>query len=209
MIEINNLSFGFSQEMILNNLNLTINNGDYLAIIGPNGIGKSTLIKCLVGAYKVKHNMLKINGNCINCFNEWSKIGYVPQIKNQTTELPITAYELFKLIQKDQQKIKKLSKQFKLQNFLHKNINDLSGGQLQRINICKALLHDIDYLILDEPNSGLDDKSRVDLATTLKELNTNGLTIIVVSHHLKEIEKDVNKSLNLENNQLKQQVSHV
>lgn len=197
MIKIENLTFGYESSIVLNKINLEVNDGDYVAVIGDNGTGKSTFIKCLIGLNQVNHNEIKIDDVCLSCYNKFSEIGYVPQMKPRASELPITSREIFKLVTKDQEKINEVIKRLSITDLVDENINNLSGGQRQRVNIAKAMLNDIKYLILDEPSTGLDLKSRVSLYNLLTGLNLRGLTIIVVSHHLDEIKSDVNKILNL------------
>ncbi|WOO88122.1 ATP-binding cassette domain-containing protein [Mollicutes bacterium LVI A0039] len=207
MITLNNLSFSFGQQQILDNLSFTINDGDFLAVVGPNGTGKSTLIKCLVGINKVGHNQIQIDNQCISCYNDYDKIGYVAQVKTKPSELPITANEIFRLITKDQAKIKEVSNELNITKILDSNINDLSGGQLRRIHIAKALLLNIRYLILDEPTAGLDPKSRQELQEILQRLNQNGVTIIVVSHYYDEVESMITCVLDMETQQFERKES--
>ncbi len=198
MIKLNELSFGFGDEEIIRNLSLVIKDGDFFVVVGPNGTGKSTLIKCLVGIYKVKHNQIQIDNECISCFNDYDQIGYVPQVKTKPSELPITANEIFRLITKDKNRISEVSELVNISHILDRNINSLSGGQKQRINIAKALLLNIKYLILDEPTTGLDPKSRAELQETLEELHKRGVTIIVVSHYVDEVEDLMTCKLDME-----------
>ncbi len=187
MITINNLFFSYENKTIINNLSLTINNNDFLVILGENGTGKSTLIKCLVGINKTNHNQIKIDDKCVTCYNDYHKFGYVPQVKSKISELPITAKEIFNIITTNKQKINDVCALLNINDILNTNINDLSGGQKQRINIAKSLLLNIEYLILDEPTTGLDQKSRNDLHTILKTLHENGVTIIIASHYFDEL----------------------
>lgn len=198
MIALNNLKFGFGDELILDNLSLTINDGDFFVVVGPNGTGKSTLIKCLVGINKVGHNQIQIDNECISCYDDYDQIGYVPQVKTKPSELPITASEIFRLITNDKEKINEVSKLLNITNILDTNINDLSGGQKQRINIAKSLLLNIKYLILDEPTTGLDPKSRIELQDILMTLHDNGVTIIVVSHYYDEVKSMMTCKLDME-----------
>lgn len=198
MITLNNLTFGFNQDIIINNLSFTINDGDFLVVVGPNGTGKSTLIKCLVGIHAVGHNQIQIDNECISCYNDYDQIGYVPQVKSKPSELPITANEIFRLITKDKSKIAEVTKLLNIESILNSNINDLSGGQKQRVNIAKSLLLNIKYLILDEPTTGLDPQSRYELQDILKTLKNQGVTIIVVSHHYDEVASLVNCKLDME-----------
>lgn len=198
MITLNNLSFGFGNEMIIDNLSFTINDGDFLVVVGPNGTGKSTFIKCLVGINKVGHDQIQINNECISCYNDYDQIGYVPQVKSKPSELPITANEIFSLITKDKDKIAEVSKLLNITSILNTNINDLSGGQKQRIGIAKSLLLNIKYLILDEPTTGLDPQSRDELQEILAKLHGSGVTIIVVSHYYDEVKHLMTCKLDME-----------
>lgn len=200
MINVTNLNFGFNNELIIKDLSFTIDDGDFIAIIGSNGTGKSTLIKCLVGINQVGHKMIQIDDKCITCFTDYHKIGYVPQVKNKPAELPITVEEIFKLISKDKSKIQRLSKQLNIENLLKSNVNDLSGGQKQRVNIAKALLLDIKYLILDEPTTGLDPQAREELNSLLKNIHDTGVTLIVVSHYFEDVKDNVSAVLDMETN---------
>ncbi len=203
MIKINNLSFGFNGVDIISDLSFTIDDGDFVVITGPNGAGKSTLIKCLVGINKVKHNQIIIDDECISCYNDYHKIGYVSQVKDKPSELPITPNEIFKLITSNNNKIKETCQLLNIEDIIHTNINLLSGGQKQRVNIVKALLLDIKYLILDEPTTGLDPKSRNDMQNALQTLKENDVTIIVVSHYLDQVSNLMTCKLDMENGQFK------
>lgn len=191
MIKIKGLSFSYDEDNIINNINLEIRDNEYLLISGPNGAGKSTFIKCLVGINAVKHNQITIDNECMTCFKKYSKIGYVPQIKKKESELPLTPRELFSLIIKDKVKINSISEKMSITNLLDKNINSLSGGQVQKIYIAKALLHDVEYLILDEPTTGLDKMSQENLLQILKDLNEDNITIILVSHESEDNFADI------------------
>ncbi len=193
MIKIDNLSFKYDEQYILKNLSLTINDGDFLAIVGENGSGKSTLVKCLIGINEVKHNTIKIDDVCISCFKQYNKIGYVKQANSESFSLPISGLEYLNLITKDQKKIAAIIEKLNLNLIVEKNYNDLSGGQRQRINIASALLNDIRYLILDEPTTGLDYDSRLQLYNLLNQLKELNITIILISHNLSELEIQPNR----------------
>lgn len=199
MIEINNLSY----KGILNQISFTIEDGDYLAIIGENGSGKTTLINCIIGINEVAHNSILIDGKCISCYRKFSQIGFVSQINKTIYELPISVSEIFYLVSDDRDKINSLMRLFSISDLKDMNINKLSGGQRQKVNIVKALLNDIDYLILDEPETGLDSKSRKDLQSVLKMLNGNGITIIVISHYLNEDMDSLKAVYNLDEKEFK------
>ncbi len=205
MIKINNLSFKYDNVNIIENINLTINDGEFLAIVGGNGTGKSTLIKCLIGINKVESNQIIIDGTDINEYQEFKKIGYVKQVANKISDIPITGREYLELITRDKNKLQEVIKMLDLTDFIDININNLSGGQKQRINIAKSLLHDIKYLILDEPNTGLDFNARKKFYELIAKLNVEqNITIIIVSHHIDEISCRINRIYDLENNEVKE-----
>lgn len=205
MIKINNLSFGYENEKTLENINITINDGDYLAIVGGNGTGKSTLIKCLIGLNQVKKGMITIDDTDITKYKTFREIGYVQQIRAKQLDIPITSREYLRLVSKDNHKIQSLVELLNLEQFIDEDINNLSGGQKQRVNIAKSLLHDIKYLILDEPNTGLDFDARRSFYELVANLNTkHKITIIIVSHHIDEISCKINKIYDLEKKELKE-----
>lgn len=205
MIEIKNLNFSYEEEETLSNINLTINDGDYLAIIGGNGAGKSTLIKCLIGINPIKSGMITIDGVDINKFRDFKRIGYVRQTQNKQLDIPITAREYLSLVNKNKRKIKEVADLLNLHPFIDENINNMSGGQKQRVNIAKSLLHDIKYLILDEPNTGLDLQARTNFYDLVAKLNNeHQITVIIVSHHIAEISCKINKIYDLETNKLEE-----
>ncbi len=205
MIKINNLSFKYDNCNILENINIEINDGDFLAIIGGNGTGKSTLIKCLIGLNKVENNQILIDGIDINKYKDFKRLGYVKQVQNKVSDIPITGMEYLRLISKDKKKLNEVIELLDLKAFINTDINNLSGGQKQRINIAKSLLHDIKYLILDEPNTGLDFNARKNFYQLIAKLNhEQKITVIIVSHHIDEISCQINRIYDLENNSIKE-----
>lgn len=187
MIKLNNLTYAYNDDLVLENINLEILDGDYIAIIGQNGSGKTTLINCILGINPVSHNQIQIDNQCISCFKKFNEIGFVAQNKSKVSDIPITGYEYLGLITNNKDKILKVAKQLQVFDFLNKDINTLSGGQRQKINICQALLNDIKYLILDEPINGLDKNSRTNLYTLLSKINSQDITIIIITHNLDEM----------------------
>lgn len=199
MIEIKDLAYSYNKSPVLDEINLQINDGEYMAIIGMNGSGKSTLLKCILGLNPIKRDMILIDGVDVNDFNDYQKIGYVEQIKHNKSDIPITGYEYYKLISRDNTRIEAAIKATNTGEFIHDNMSNLSGGQRQKIIIGRALLYDIKYLFLDEPNTGLDFTSRKDLYDLIFQLNEAGITVIIISHHLDEITCKVSKIYNLDN----------
>lgn len=185
MIKIRNLYFSYNNlaPYILNNINLTINNGEYVSILGENGCGKSTLIKLIL-------NILQLTNGTI--INEAKNIGYVAQKSDfLNSQFPITVYEMLdcyrKLLKiKDKEIILKSLKIVNMLEFKNSLIGNLSGGQCQKIFIARAIIGNPNLLILDEPSTGIDIKSQREIYSLIKDLNRNkGITVISIEHNLK------------------------
>lgn len=185
MLKINNLYFSYNNlaPYILNNINLSIENGEYVSILGENGCGKSTLIKLIL-------NILSPTSGTI--INEGENIGYVAQKSDfLNSQFPITVYEMLdcyrKLLKIRDKKI--ITESLEIVNMLKfKNslIGNLSGGQCQKIFIARAIMGNPDLLILDEPSTGVDIKSQKEIYNLIKDLNRNkGITVISIEHNLK------------------------
>lgn len=193
MIEIKNYSIKYGNDVICSNINLNINDGDYIAIVGANGSGKTSLLNSIFNKLNISKNKILIDGIDTTEYKDWSKFGYVSQNYNLSHDIPLNVKEYLNLYFKDKKKLDKLAREFEVEELFNKKFNDLSGGQKQRVNIVKSLSKDIKYLILDEPNSGLDQKKKDSLYSKLHKLNQKGLTIIVVTHDILELKKRVHK----------------
>ncbi len=202
MINIDNISIKIAGEYIFKNIKLKINDGDYIALIGENGSGKTTLIKSILGLNDLSEGELYIDNVNIKDFSQWDEIGYVPQQSNINHDIPITVGEYLNLYTKNKEKINLLMNEFDIKKFSKTQYRNLSGGQKQRVDIVKSLLNDIKYLILDEPNTGLDKEKRNDLYKTLHNINDKGITIIIITHNLEEIKDKIHKIYDLKNKTL-------
>lgn len=193
MIEIKNLSLSLDgQNNILKNINLKMEKGKIYGLIGPNGVGKTTLIKCLTGIYEP--NIGKVLYDGINVYNSSEvkgKIAYVADENNFFSSFTIEkiieyfslAYEKF-----DEKRFEEMNSFFKID--IKKKYNQLSKGQRIRIYLMIALAQNSDYIILDEPTAGLDPILKNKLLYLLqKEREDREVTIIISSHHLNELEK--------------------
>jgi zinc transport system ATP-binding protein len=196
IIDIKNLSFKYEKDMVLENINLTVNQKDFLAIIGPNGGGKSTLLKLILGVNKIQQGELKIYDKNID--STITSFGYVPQNTNINTNFPIKVIEVVLMGHKQ---IKKpffgygknelayaLDSLIKvgMEKFANNRIGSLSGGQRQRVMVARALCSNTKVLILDEPTSSIDVEGQRQIYDLLKVLNET-ITIIVVSHDISVI----------------------
>ena len=208
IVEIKNLSFSYEKDLILENINLNIDEKDFLAIIGPNGGGKSTLLKLILGINKISHGTIKIFDKDIS--TQLSDIGYVPQNTNINTDFPIKVIEVvmmghiknrfeqensknflhkyFKIGYNEFEKSCAINslKEVGMQKYANKKIGSLSGGQRQRVMIARALCSHPKILILDEPTASIDVGGQKQIYDLLKLLNKT-ITIIVVSHDISVI----------------------
>ncbi len=193
IIEIKNLSFSYQKQKVLENINLCVEEGDFLAIIGPNGGGKSTLLKLILGINPVKEGSIKIFGE--KPHKNLQKIGYVPQNTNVNTDFPIKVIEvvlmghigtkrpLFGYAEEEKRCALGALAQVGMESYANEKIGSLSGGQRQRVMIARALCAHPKVLILDEPTASIDVEGQKQIYELLKELNSY-ITIIVVSHDL-------------------------
>lgn len=192
MIEVNNLSFEIDGKIILKDINLKINEGKIFGIIGPNGVGKTTLLRCLTGIYNSTSGSVFYDGKEVYDNTEVkSKIGYVADENIMQTNFKVKEIlKYYKYSYKDfnEERYNELNKIFKIPE--NKFIFQLSKGMKMRLSIMLAFSIKAKYLILDEPTSGLDAimKNKL-LKIFADEVIENGTTIIISSHHLGELER--------------------
>lgn len=197
IIELDSVCFSYTNQEVIKDVTLEIHKGDYVGIIGPNGGGKSTLIKLMLGLLNPNDGKIKLFGLDIKNFKNWSKIGYVPQKSHIEMNLPVTVEEvvamgrygkrgLFKFPNKlDYEKTKHALRQVDMFDYKSKLIGDLSGGEQQRVFIARALAGEPEVIFLDEPTVGVDVKTQKQFYSLLRKFNRElGLTLILVSHEL-------------------------
>lgn len=183
-IRVNNLSFAYTQKFVLNKISFTLEDGEFLTILGKNGSGKSTLVKCLLNILKVPDDTIFYDNIDINKITTKINIGYVPQTNNFNYEFPITVKEILSAAYDRHRDayFTSVINSLDLNRFYYDNLNNLSGGQLQRVFIARALINKPKLLILDEPTTGVDIESVNNIQEILKTLKTKGITIILVTH---------------------------
>lgn len=201
IIEIKNLNASYGKIKALEDVNLTIHENDYLGIIGPNGGGKTTLIKCILGLKS--HDSGYINYYKDGVIQNNITIGYLPQYTVIDKKFPISVIEvilsglschkslLYKYTEKDKIKALKIITQMGLEGLEKRPIGELSGGQLQRAILGRSLISEPKILILDEPSTYIDKKFEAELYLLLKEIQKN-CAIILVSHDIATTLKQVN-----------------
>jgi len=190
LIKINNLTVGYNKIPALKNVNLEVFENDFIGVIGPNGGGKTTLLKAILGLIKPFSGTIEF-GKDIN--GSKKQIGYLPQVKHIDRKFPITVFDVvrsgaamlkqFKGNNQIKTKIDNLLKEMGIANIRNKAIGELSGGQMQRVFLCRAILSDPKVLILDEPDTFVDNRFEGELYEKLRLLN-NKMAIILVSHDM-------------------------
>ncbi len=186
-IEVKELSFSYNSQIVLNNISFTVAKGDYLGIIGPNGGGKTTLVKVLLGLLHPKKGTVIVRGTC----------GYVPQkAAQEISGLPATVREIIESGEKkNEERIKEVMNITDVEDYQNKLISELSGGERQKVFIARALVKNPDILFLDEPSTGVDVASQGKFYSFLKELNKKGITIIFVSHDINVVAREAKNVL--------------
>ena len=199
LVDIKNLTVDFDRILALQDVNFSVSKGDFLGIIGPNGAGKTTLFSCMLGLKQNFKGEIKFFDKNIRKSKQYlTKVGYVPQKPVFEKNFPATVKEVVKMgLRKHSDKDDKVDSTLQ-QVWIHelglRRIGELSGGQLQRVFIAKALVNDPQILILDEPVTGIDSQSKELFYEILRGLNKNeNLTIIWSSHDLEAVAKLANK----------------
>jgi len=201
-VHINNLSVYYGQTPALTGVCLDVADGDYLGIIGPNGGGKSTLLKAILGLVPVSEGTVQIYGKSPG--KSRALVGYVPQFAAMDRRFPITLLEVvltgrlkqgltpFRFTAKDKEIAHELLERVGIGSLANRQIAKLSGGEFQKMLIARALAVNPRLLLLDEPTASVDAVSRDQIYGLLAELNQN-MTIILVTHDLLAISSQVHR----------------
>lgn len=195
-LEINNLKKSYGKTLAVDDVSFYIEKGQFFGFLGPNGAGKTTTIHCITGIASYREGDIKLFG--VDARRDYRKarslVGLSPQEFN--VEIFINIKKLLNYIagyyglpkETREQRVEELLEQFGLASHAHKSFRELSGGLKRRVMLARAMVHDPDMLILDEPTAGVDVELRHELWNYLRELNKKGKTILLTSHYLEEVE---------------------
>ena len=195
IIEIKNLSAGYDGHTVLHDVNLNVYERDFLGIIGPNGGGKTTLIKCILGLLPLPGGEIIFHTPAKKASNTQLSLGYLPQYSTIDRKFPISVEEVIlsglsiqkslisRFTPEQREKGKEIISRMGLEGLEHRSIGQLSGGQLQRALLGRAIISDPAVLILDEPSTYIDKRFEARLYELLAEINKD-CAIILVSHDI-------------------------
>ncbi|HAC6026852.1 TPA: metal ABC transporter ATP-binding protein [Listeria monocytogenes] len=196
-MEIQGLTIAYKQKVAIDNVTLQIASGKLTGIVGPNGAGKSTLLKGMMGLIPREQGQVTLADKPLTYWRK--KIAYVPQRSEVDLTFPITVFDMvllgtypaLGLIKRPGKKEKQLAldalEQVEMTGFMKRQIGELSGGQLQRVFIARALAQHAEIFFLDEPFAGIDMTSEALIMRLLKKLRDNGKTIVVVHHDFHKV----------------------
>jgi len=190
-VEVKNLTVKYDNFMAIENIDLEIKRGCFVSIIGPNGSGKTTLLKAMIGLIKPSSGEVLIFGKKVS--KQKDLIGYVPQRFSFDKTFPITVWEFLRFSLRVGEPLSQIDEKLKEMDLLDKKkkvLGELSGGQMQRVLVARAILNDPKVLFLDEPASGIDVGAEKNFYELMDYLNQKyGITIIMVSHELDVVTK--------------------
>jgi len=197
-IKLENINFAYKQRNILEDVNLVIHQGEFASIVGPNGGGKTTLLKLILGLIKPDTGSIRIFGESPGRIRQ--KIGYMPQYAHLDSDFPATVMDVVLMgrlgktnlwfSKKDKKEALHAIDEVGMTDFVNTGFNELSGGQKQRILIARALCSNPELLLLDEPTANVDHQTEENLFSILQKLNSK-ITILLVSHDLGFVSKYV------------------
>jgi len=198
-IEVRNVSFSYGSTVAIRNASLSIRQGDFFGIIGPNGGGKTTLLRLILGMIKPQTGTINLLGE--SPLKSRRKAGYIPQETNLNKNFPITVHDVVLMgltsargigrpfSKEDHERADYMLEQLKLAEVRKRSIADLSGGQRQKVLLSRAIISEPVILFLDEPTASVDTTGEDEIYEYLLKINSNGTTIVLVTHNIGVLSK--------------------
>ena len=196
-VELRNVTAGYNGSRVLQDVDLKIMPGDFVGLLGPSGSGKTTLLRVILGAVDVQQGEVRVNEKPVRGRN--NRAGYVPQLETIDWNFPVTVEEavlmgrtmsnsLFPWFRRQERELARdMMQRLGIDNLAKRHIRQLSGGQQQRVFLARALVSNPALLLLDEPTSGVDLKTRDDVMHLLHDLNHAGVTIVMTTHEINAV----------------------
>ncbi len=197
LVEISGLSCGYEKQQVLSGVDLRIIEGDFVGLLGPSGSGKTTLLRAMLGAVDIYSGEVLVEG--VGATRKRPRIGYVPQLETIDWNFPVTVREvvmmgrtmenrLFPWYRREEKQLADhMMDRLGILQLAGRHIRELSGGQQQRAFLARALVSSPSLLLLDEPTSGVDVKTRDDVMHLLHDLNHEGVTIVITTHEINAV----------------------
>lgn len=184
VVSVENLSVAYGDHTVINDLSFTVNEGDFLVVIGENGVGKTTLVRALLGLIKPRQGAINISQN--------TKIGYVPQFRNLDEEYPLSIRDFISLnlnksiipwpSKAERERVDRIVEITDLTRIADRPLGLASGGEKQRAYLAQALLQNPQLLILDESTASLDNEMKYELLDLVTRFQQHGLSVMFVTH---------------------------
>ena len=197
IVELEGVTAGYEGHVVLSDVDLRIMPGDFVGFLGPSGSGKTTLLRTILGASRVFGGQARVNGQAVN--RRGSQAGYVPQLETIDWNFPVTVEEVVMMgytrgnpffpwhRKSDWRVAREMMERLGIAHLEGRHIRQLSGGQQQRVFLARALVSNPSLLLLDEPTSGVDIKTRDEVMHLLHELNHQGITIAMTTHEINAV----------------------
>jgi ABC-type Mn2+/Zn2+ transport system ATPase subunit len=195
LVELNQVTFGYGTQPVLEDVSLHLHVGQFAALVGPSGAGKTSLLKLILGVLQPTRGEICIRGEALNG-QPAPRVGYVPQLEAVDWNFPVTVTQAVLMgrirtsspwpwpSRADRERLQAVLSQLGIAELADRHIRDLSGGQQQRVFLARALIAEPDLLVLDEPTTGVDMRTAENVLHMLSELNRQGMTILISTHDL-------------------------
>ncbi|MDN5896054.1 MAG: metal ABC transporter ATP-binding protein [Nocardioides sp.] len=206
-LDVENASVAISGRPILRRLDFSVAHGEFVALMGANGSGKSTFVRAMTGLRPLSGGSVRLFGTDISQFRDWQRLGFVPQRASAVSGVPTSVWEvvasgrltrrrwLRPLLGKDRAAINDALEVVGISDLAKRGIGNLSGGQQQRVLIARALAGEPDLFFLDEPTAGVDLPNKEALAHALAVLKDRGATVVLVAHELGPMARLVDRAV--------------
>jgi ABC-type Mn2+/Zn2+ transport system ATPase subunit len=195
LVELNHVTFGYGAQPVLEDISLHLHPGQFAALVGPSGAGKTSLLKLILGVLQPAWGEICIHGQALKGHLA-PQVGYVPQLETVDWNFPVTVEQVVWMGRvrrsglwpwpsaEDKRRVRAVLERLGIGDLARRHIRDLSGGQQQRVFLARALISEPDLLVLDEPTTGVDMRTAESVLHMLADLNRQGITILMTTHDL-------------------------